>query len=1291
MTQPVIEDLIRTGVYEPAAGPTAPGGAPAGVPPVLSEYDVVRVLGSGGMGIVYQAFDRKRGRMVALKTLKQIDPAALYGLKQEFRALTEVVHPNLVSYFELVAAEDQCFVTMEFLDGTDFLTHVRGAVSAPDAETVIRDSSVEMDVAAVRESVKGMAVSVERPKPGRQSPDMARLRAAFGQLATGVDAIHRMGKLHRDLKPSNVMVTKSGRVVILDFGLAAELDRSNRHQDRQIVGTLAYMAPEQAAAGTVSPASDWYSLGVMLYEALTGRHPFPEQGLQVLLQKQTSDAVPPGVLDPGIPEDLNELCVGLLSRSPAARPAGPDVLRRLAGESASCAVAPGAAAGDVSVLIGRHTQLERLRECYGTSRLGRPVATLVHGRSGVGKSRLIQHFLDELVEQHRAVVLSGKCYERESVPYKSLDSLIDALSRYLGTLSSEAVEAVLPREVHLLTRLFPVLNRVPAVARAPGSQVSIVDPLESRRRAFAGLRTLLARLGDRQPLVLFVDDLQWGDAESAAALADLLEPPDAPVFLLVGSYRSEELETSACLRPLLDAWEQVLPPENLCSLAVDPLTEAEAVELATELAASDPAARHRAIEIARESRGNPFFVQVLVQSIAEGGGAASVVSGEGVALDDVLWRRMQKLPAAARELLEAIAVSGQPLTISEASRAAGLSGEAHAVLAQLRYERMVRGTGAADLEEVETYHDRVRETILDRLEPADLRSRHLRLAVALEEAKAAADAEPALERAASTLARSQERRLFSLAYHFDAAGEGRRALPYALSAAAQARSRHALQIAEQQYRIAERGAATADHSTRYVVAEGLGEILMLRGNYAEAERSFQAAIELAPTTLAQAQTGGKLGEVAFKRGDLPGCSAAVEGALRLLGMYVPRRNWIFGLLVTREGIVQLLHTLFPKRFLGRRSRAGSEREFTAIRLYSRLGYCYWFLRGRIPCFWAHLRDMNLAECYPPSPELAQAYSEHGPGMGMIGMFDRGISYSQKSLAIRRELGDVWGQGQTLHFYCVVLYACGRFEECIERGREADRLLEQTGDPWERNSARYQVARSLYRLGRLAEAREVAWQFHQAALDLGDAQGAAMSLDVWTLASRGRVPGEVIQRELARPSDDVQRAAQVMLAEAVRLLAEHQPGLAVEMLESAVDRLRRGGITNAFVTPVYAWYATALRLQALTCAEGSSNRKLLLRKAQRAVRRASRLAKTFQNDLPHCRREAGLLAALQGRSRKSRQLLAESLEFAEQQGARFEAAETLACRARIGLQFGWSDAATDQFEARRRLESLGIAD
>jgi hypothetical protein len=96
-------------------------------------------------------------------------------------------------------------------------------------------------------------------------------------------------------------------------------------------------------------------------------------------------------------------------------------------------------------------------------------------------------------------------------------------------------------------------------------------------------------------------------------------------------------------------------------------------------------------------------------------------------------------------------------------------------------------------------------------------------------------------------------------------------------------------------------------------------------------------------------------------------------------------------------------------------------------LYSRLAYGYWYLKGKIPLLFVHLRGMNIAEGFAPTPELAQAYSEHAPAMSLIPLRRRGIAYGRRSLEIRTELDDVWGQGQSLHFLAIALYAAGRFE------------------------------------------------------------------------------------------------------------------------------------------------------------------------------------------------------------------------------------------------------------------------
>ena len=144
----------------------------------------------------------------------------------------------------------------------------------------------------------------------------------------------------------------------------------------------------------------------------------------------------------------------------------------------------------------------------------------------MGKSTVVHHFLDELVRGDEALVLRGRAYERETVPYKAIDSVIDALSRHLLQLAEADDPLALPDDVGALGRLFPVLrarSRHRRAAEQPND-----DPQRLRRRAFEALRELLTTLAERQPLVVFIDDAQWGDVDSAVLLLDLLRPPRPP-------------------------------------------------------------------------------------------------------------------------------------------------------------------------------------------------------------------------------------------------------------------------------------------------------------------------------------------------------------------------------------------------------------------------------------------------------------------------------------------------------------------------------------------------------------------------------------------------------------------------------------------------------------------------------------------------------------------------------------------------------------------------------------------
>jgi len=480
-------------------------------------YELRGLIGRGGGGQVHRALDRELGHEVALKSVDDLGPRELFRLKREFRLLQDLHHRNVVHYHELAVDGRRCFFTMELVPGQLVLEHIWGP------EPPWEDES--------------------QPPPERVARDAAsqgRLRSCVEQLLLALHTLHAAEIVHRDLKPGNILVADDGRVVLIDFGLAladgSSLGVDGLPSAHSIEGTPLYMAPEQVHGQEPTPAVDLYSVGVLIHQALVGRPPFSGPPSLVFHAKTHRAAEPVLALAPDADPQLARLADALLAGEPGARPDATEALAVLRGP-------PATAAGPR--FLGRLRELARLdAEHRAVAAHGAPRIVTVVGPSGIGKSALVERFLQAVGRDGNSVVLRGRCHPQKSVEHNALDGVVDDLSSQLAA-DAAPLQGLDVADLAALARAFPVLQRVPSLRDCPAPAD---PPQEARRRLGRALRAVISAVAAERPVVVSIDDAQWADRASVAPLLTLLGP-DAPPVLLVCTVR-DDTEPGLLLGPL---------------------------------------------------------------------------------------------------------------------------------------------------------------------------------------------------------------------------------------------------------------------------------------------------------------------------------------------------------------------------------------------------------------------------------------------------------------------------------------------------------------------------------------------------------------------------------------------------------------------------------------------------------------------------------------------------------------------------------------------------------------------
>jgi len=765
-------------------------------------YIIARVLGEGGQKRVFLTHDTHLDRDVVIAVLKtrHRDERAVSRLRIEARALARLGdHPHIVTVHDIGEESGVPYIVTQYIDGGTVGSRlVDGPLPVPDALRICRE------------------------------------------VCEALQHAHDRGIVHRDLKPGNIWLTRTGTTKLGDFGLATGLELSMVTAENVLLGTLLYMAPEQAFGSAVDPRADLYSLGIVLYELITGRRPFIGDTLAaVLSQHLYAPPVAPSWHTPAIPPALDALVLRLLAKAPEDR-----VQSAREVEQALASIGVEIEAGGVvegpkqqrsldrlaaGVFVGRSAELDELRACLDRALGGRGGLMQIVGDAGAGKTAIAEQFAT-YARLRGAFVLRVQCFEGEGAP--AYWPWVQVLRSITATSPTEQVLAGMGDAAHALVDLDSELTRrLPQVK--PGRPL---EPEQARFRLFDAVATLLHGISQAQPLILIIDDVHCADAASLRLLQFVSREVGHLRMVVVVTLRPVTVGPQHPLSQMIG----LLARQGLeRRILLEGLSEDD-VRRFLEITTGTPAPDRLVIAVHQQTEGNPFFVKEVVRLLVAEGQFSSHDStswtlGLPQTVRDVVTLRLGQLSDTCNRVLAIASVAGRDFELETVRQVAEVSEDQlldlleEAIAARLVVEsKQHPGTCRFS-------HALIRETLYECMSTSRRSRLHLKMASVLEQ----------------RLPEWREAALSSLAHHCFKAlplGSVDRAIRYAALAGEHADKRLAYEEAASHYQMA-LGALdtvpTPQPQRRYEFLMAFGNAQMKAGLSVEARGSFRLAADLA--------------------------------------------------------------------------------------------------------------------------------------------------------------------------------------------------------------------------------------------------------------------------------------------------------------------------------------------------------------------------------------------------------------------------------------------------------------
>jgi predicted ATPase len=999
---------------------------------VNSRYRIYGELGQGGMGVVYLAEDVQHNRPVAIKMVPQEflnDPDIVARFLREASISMLLKHESVTTVYEIGDCDQGKFICREYVDGVTLRDYLS---AGPINLTEILDIGI--------------------------------------RLAEALAHAHQEGIIHRDVKPENIMITQQGKLKLMDFGIARLIESSQAAICGEVSGTFAYMSPQQAIGEEVDHRTDIFSLGIVLYELVTGRRPFHgDDPMELVYSLVNEDPMRISELDENVPVEV-ELCIfKALQKYPQERyQSGEEmaedlreVRRYLRGTiekprlKATRRVFREQARGVYSDFVNREPETEQLEWILTDVLRGKGQTVLISGEAGIGKSRLVWEVANR-ARNTKVRFLIGQCYPEGGVPYYPFLEVIQHYFRIKHAETMDDIKNLLSQySAHLVDRV-PVIQAFLGIPDHDG-----YAPL-SREQVWDMVNELLMLIANERPAVIQFDDIHWADADTLGLFHYVARNTRESRVLLVCTFRPEEtIGNGGAPSPLLQA-KRLLEEEGLChEIDLDRLGRSETNLIIRSAYPGPPSTSMLGETIYQETEGNPLFILETLKLLQDDGILFKDEAGWSVQDDVTQIRLPERIKDVVMQRLER--VLPDEWKILELGSVEGLAFQSETIGECLEIDRVQLLLMLQSLEHQHRLihfregkyrfdHRQIQEVLYQGLSSERRHEYHRLIGTHMAETHA-----------------DHSERIAAAARHLWAAEEYQKALPYLRRAGDKARMVYANEDANDFYTKAIQALDRMEPTPgaqreRCHILIGLSRLYDVMGKQDEEEDALRKALELAENLgdeSIQAEVQEQLAGFLSNRGSLSESEELARRALRSMRSLGNRAGE--GTALLRLGAVawQLADHEQSRRYYQRALQAVREAGDVAsegmVLMY--LGNSWVYTSGYRRALQYYEEALACFQKVGDKRGEGAVLGNMGVSHSRLGDLDKGAEYLTAQLTIKRAIGDRKGEASGWHNLAILEGKRGDYYRALSYYQTALSI-------WRQTDSKSQQARVLGSIGTL---------------------------------------------------------------------------------------------------------------------------------------------------------------------------------------------------------------------------------